>query len=468
VSLIDFNNQNNLKPINPLMKKLLNLLLVAFFAVSFVACDDDDTDTPVITGEEFTVEEVNGMTVISGSTEEDFRMSANTKYMLRGFVYVKDGATLNIEPGTVIMGEKSTKGTLIVERGGKIMAQGTASKPIVFTSAEPAGSRATGDWGGIIMLGKAPVNLGAGAKIEGGIDREYGGSDAADNSGVLQYVRIEYPGIAFQPDNEINGLTMGGVGSGTTIDYVQVSYCGDDSFEWFGGTVNAKHLIAYKNVDDMFDTDNGYSGKLQFLLGISDPNVADASGSNGFESDNDSQGSGATPITAPTYSNVTLFGPLGTNPAAQVNANFKRALHIRRNNKTKLHNSIVMGWPTGLLLDGAATQANATAGEMLIQNTIIAGIPSGKALTVESDGTYDVAGWFNTEANNNAVVDDAATLNIGGAYADSPSFTKAAATIEPGFTGLDSFFENVDYIGAFGDTDWTAGWANFNPQSTAY
>ncbi|GAB3531132.1 hypothetical protein GCM10027443_12960 [Pontibacter brevis] len=452
------------------MKKLLNLLLVAFISVSFMACEDEEPVNPPVTGEEFLTAQENGMTVISGSTEEDFTMRANTKYLLRGFVYVKDGATLTIEPGTIIKGEKSSKGTLIIERGGMIMAEGTAAQPIVFTSAEPAGQRAAGDWGGIIILGNAPVNLGAGARIEGGVDREYGGSDATDNSGTLKYVRIEFPGIAFQPDNEINGLTLGGVGSGTTLDYIQVSHCGDDSFEWFGGTVNAKHLIAYKQVDDMFDTDNGYAGKLQFLVGISDPNVADASGSNGFESDNDSQGSGATPITAPTYSNVSLFGPLGTNPSAQVNSNFKRGLHIRRNNKTKLYNSIVAGWPVGLLLDGAPTQANATAGEMNIRNTVIAGIPSGKALTIESDGNFDVATWFNTAERNNMVVNDAASLGLSGSFAQSgnPEFTTVTTSVEPAFTNLDSFFEQVDYIGAFGSTDWTTGWANFNPQNIAY
>ncbi|WP_162051525.1 T9SS C-terminal target domain-containing protein [Pontibacter pamirensis] len=454
------------------MKKLFNLLLVAFFAVFLFACEDDDPVTPPVTGEEFLTAQENNMTVISGSTEEDFTMRANTKYMLRGFVYVKEGATLTIEPGTVIMGEKSSKGTLIIERGGMIMADGTASQPIVFTSAEPAGQRAAGDWGGIIILGRAPVNLGAGARIEGGVDREYGGDAAADNSGTLRYVRIEFPGIAFQPDNEINGLTLGGVGSGTTMDYIQVSHCGDDSFEWFGGTVNAKHLIAYKTVDDMFDTDNGYSGNLQFLVGIADPNVADASGSNGFESDNDSQGSGASPITAPTYSNVSLFGPLATNPAAQVNSNFKRGLHIRRNNKTKLYNSIVAGWPVGLLLDGAPTQANATAGEMIIRNTIIAGTPAGKALTVEADGTYDVAGWFNAADKNNMVVNDAATLGLSGSFAQNgnPDFTTVSTSVAAGFSGLDnSFFDtSVNYIGAFGSTDWTEGWANFDPQNTAY
>ncbi|MBC5992806.1 T9SS C-terminal target domain-containing protein [Pontibacter cellulosilyticus] len=447
------------------MKKLLNLVFVALFSVAFFACDDEETTTPTPTGLQFTTAQENGMTVISGSTEENYTMKAGTKYMLKGFVYVKDGATLTIEPGTVIKGDKATKGTLVIERGGKIMAEGTAAKPIVFTSAQPAGSRAAGDWGGIIILGKAPVNLGANAMIEGGIDRAYGGTDAADNSGVLKYVRIEYPGIAFQPDNEINGLTMGGVGSGTTIDYVQISYSGDDSFEWFGGTVNAKHLIAYKTVDDMFDTDNGYSGKLQYLVGISDPNVADASGSNGFESDNDSQGSATTPVTSPTYSNVTLFGPLGASSSP--NSNFKRALHLRRNNKTKLHNSIVLGFPTGLLLDGTATETNATNNEFKIQNTVIAA-PSGKALTLVSGSTFDINTWFNATAKGNAVVNDASTLGINGAYNASPNFVKATTSVTPSFTGLDSFFDQVDFVGAFGANNWTAGWANFNPQSTNY
>ncbi|MBD1398036.1 T9SS C-terminal target domain-containing protein [Pontibacter sp. JH31] len=450
------------------MKKLFNLVLVALISVAVFACDEDSTTTPAPTGEQFAMTQENGMMVIAGSTEQNYEFKADQKYLLKGFVYVKAGATLTIEPGTIIKGDKATKGTLIIERGGKIMANGTAQKPIVFTSSQPAGSRAAGDWGGIIILGKAPVNLGTAAKIEGGVDREFGGTDAADNSGVLKYVRIEFPGIAFQPDNEINGLTMGGVGSGTTLDYIQVSYCGDDSFEWFGGTVNAKHLIAYKTVDDMFDTDNGYSGKLQYLVGIADPNVADASGSNGFESDNDSQGSAATPVTAPTYSNVTLFGPLGTNSAASVNANFKRGLHLRRNNQTKLHNSIVMGWPVGLLLDGSATEANATSGSFKIQNTVIAGVPSSKALTLVSGSTFDLASWFNASSKGNAVVDQASSLNIAGAYNTTPSFVKASTTVVPNFSGLDSFFDQVDFVGAFGATDWTAGWANFNPQNTAY
>ncbi|MBF9251777.1 T9SS C-terminal target domain-containing protein [Pontibacter sp. 172403-2] len=452
------------------MKKLLNLILVAF-VVSLVACNnEDDNNTPTPAGTAFTTSQSNGMTVVSGSTEEDFTMMADKKYLLNGFVSVKDGATLTIEPGTVIMGDKDSKGALIIERGGKIMANGTAAKPIVFTSAQPADQRRPGDWGGVIILGKAPVNLGANAKIEGGVDREYGGTDANDNSGSLKYVRIEYPGIAFQPDNEINGLTLGGVGAGTTIDYVQVSYSGDDSYEWFGGTVNAKHLIAYSTVDDMFDTDNGYSGKLQFLVGIANPALADVSGSNGFESDNDSKGTDATPQTSAVFSNVSLFGPRAT-AASTFNEQFGRGLHIRRNSAIQVYNTVVAGWPTGLLLDGAATQANATAGKLKIQNTVIAGAPAGKELTVEKDGSYDVVTWFNASGKANTIVADNAALGLGGAFfsANEPDFT-TAAQLQAGasFTGLDSFFEQVNYIGAFGVEDWTNGWANFTPNSTTY
>ncbi|MGB4414420.1 MAG: hypothetical protein WBI53_05990, partial [Paludibacter sp.] len=181
----------------------------------------------------------------------------NNVYLLNGFVYIPNGVTLTIEAGTIIRGDITNKGTIIVEMGGKLIANGTAVEPIVFTSNQAAGSRNYGDWGGIILLGKAPINP-VTATIEGGVGRSYGGSDATDNSGSLQYVRIEFPGIAFTTDNEINGLTMGGVGSGTILDNIQVSYSGDDSFEWFGGTVNAKHLIALRGWDDDFDTDFGY------------------------------------------------------------------------------------------------------------------------------------------------------------------------------------------------------------------
>jgi len=258
--------------------------------LSITSCKKDDDETPPPAG---------GTTIeISGDITANTKWSSNNKYVLKGFVYVKSPAVLTIEPGTIIRGDKATKGTLIIERGAQIFAVGTQNSPIVFTSNEEKGNRSYGDWGGIIICGRAPINLPGGeGTVEGGTNAIYGGTNAADNSGKLKYVRIEFCGIAFQPNQEINGLTMGGVGNGTEIEYVQISYSGDDSYEWFGGNVDARHLIAFRGWDDDFDTDNGYSGRIQFAAAFRDKDIADQSGSNGFESDNDGQGTTATPFT---------------------------------------------------------------------------------------------------------------------------------------------------------------------------
>lgn len=451
------------------MKNLKSWAFITMMAFASFSCSEDEsTVTP--TEKTYSLTDQNGVVWIEGTIDENLTLKANTRYMLKGFVYVKAPAVLTIEPGTIIKGDQTTNASLIIEKGAKIMAEGTAEKPIVFTSAKAKGSRSAGNWGGIIILGNAPTNLGANAMIEGGVDRPYGGTDVNDNSGILKYVRIEYSGIAFQPDNEVNGLTLGGVGAGTVIDYVQVSFNGDDAFEFFGGTVNVKHLIAYKTVDDMFDTDNGYSGKLQFLVGLSNPNVADASSSNGFESDGDSQGSDATPKTAATFSNVSLFGPLATSSTA-ANSLFKRAMHIRRNSTISVHNSVFAGWPEGLLLDGTKSQANAEAGTLSLTNVVISGTPAGKELRAAS-GTFDVAAWFNAAGKNNAVVAENETLKISGAFNQaSPDFRPGAGSAllsGASFNDMDAFFSPVAYKGAFGTEDWTAGWTNWNPQNTDY
>ena len=437
------------------MKNISKLVLFSAISVLSFACgkdDDDNNNTPPVTE----------VVTLENTLSEDMTLTKDKKYLLKGFVYVPAGKTLTIEPGTIIKGDKDSKGTLIVERGGKLIADGTASDPIVFTSNMPAGQRSVGDWGGIILLGKAPVNLpgGTGA-IEGGVDRMYGGTEPNDNSGVLRYVRLEFSGIAFQPDNEINGLTMGGVGAGTTLDYIQVSYNGDDSFEWFGGTVNAKHLVAYHNVDDMFDTDAGYSGTVQYALGISNPDVADVSKSNGFESDNDGAGSGNTPLTSPKFVNVSLYGPMATT-GSTVNANYGRGLHIRRNSQLQLHNSVEAGWPTGLLLDSEGTQNGA-----MVKNTVIAGATD--ALKAASPATFDVANWFNTTMTGNQIMTNNADLQVPNAYATTGrSF--APATGSPLLSGgvAVAGAEANTFRGAIGQTDWTQGWTNWDPQNTPY
>ena len=312
--------------------------------------------------------------IVEGEITTNTTWVKSKVYLLKGFVYVTDGATLTIEAGTVIRGDKDSKGTLIIEKGGKIHAAGTANEPIIFTSNQDAGNRSYGDWGGLVICGKARINVtGGSATVEGGPRSTYGGNDDTDSSGMLKYVRIEFAGIPLLPDKEINGLTLGGVGNKTMIEYIQVSFSGDDAYEWFGGTVNAKHLVSFRNWDDDFDTDFGFTGKIQFAVALRDPNIADVSGSNGFESDNDGTGSTNEPITSPTFSNVSYFGPKITS-STSVNSNYKRAMHLRRNSRIDIYNSFFAGHPTGLFIDGTATQNNASSQELNVKYVILSGM----------------------------------------------------------------------------------------------
>ena len=306
----------------------------------------------------------------------------NNVYLLQGLVYVDSLATLTIEAGTVIRGDANTViSSLIVQRGATLIANGTECNPIVFTSSKAAGARVKGDWGGVTILGRGLTNQGANVNIEGIGATEprarYGGNNNADNSGSLKYVRIEYAGFAIAAGNELNSLTFGGVGSGTTVDYVQTSFGNDDAFEWFGGAVNAKHLVAYRTLDDDFDTDFGFSGTIQFGLGIKDPTVADdpaVSTSEGFESDNNATAPFTpTPKTSASFYNITQIGAFrcGSNAGSitQPTANgFRRGVRLRRNTELKIFNSIFMNNWRGLVTD-ADVIANGLA---QFQNNILA------------------------------------------------------------------------------------------------
>lgn len=428
--------------------------------------------------------------IVSGSITANTTWTSNNIYLLQGFVFVEAGATLTIQPGTIIKGDQASKGTLTIKQGARIDARGTASQPIVFTSNQPAGSRARGDWGGLILLGRATQNIPATPtqplpKIEGGLtpDAYFGGTDDTDNSGTLQYVRIEFPGVAFSTDNEINGLTLGGVGSGTTIDHIQVSYSGDDSYEWFGGSVNAKYLIAYRGIDDEFDTDNGFHGKVQFAVSLRDPNVADQSGSNAFESDNDANGSNNMPQTAAVFSNVSAFVAPTTGT---LNANYKRAMHIRRNSAESIFNSVLQGYPVGLLLDeGTApfsatnSAVNAANGSLVLSNNVLAGFGANKVATRVNGSTYNVKQFLGTGNDTTSTVArlalNANNFLINGGVNFLPQSTSPLAT-GAAFTNAkltNSFFTPVAYRGAFDPAagaagNWTTGWTNFDPQITCY
>lgn len=294
--------------------------------------------------------------------------------LLQNKVYVTNGATLTILPGTIIRGDLSTGGTLIITKGCKIIAEGTQNSPIVFTSNESVGNRSEGNWGGLVILGQAINNQPGGvANIEGiapTANTEFGGNNDNDNSGSLKYIRIEFAGIPLAPNKEINGITFGSVGKGTQVDFIQVSFSGDDSFEWFGGTVDCKHLIAYKGIDDDFDTDFGYRGRIQFGLIIRDNTLYDAAGdSNGLESDNDATGSSNLPQTAAIFSNLTLVGPKGDGTTVlPVGESFAKSFRIRRNSSISVFNSLIVGWELGLSLEGSSVEDNFLGDTLVFSN----------------------------------------------------------------------------------------------------
>ena len=452
---------------------------------------------------------------VEGVIEGNVTWTANKIYRLKGYVRVGEEAVfgtitktgvLTIEAGTVIIGDKGTKGTLIVQRGSKLIANGTASAPIVFTSAEGVGSRAPGDWGGVVICGKAPNNLTGTIELEGGYKGFHGGTASDDNSGSMKYVRIEYAGIPLNPNQEINSLTMGSVGSGTTLEYIQASFGLDDSFEWFGGTVNAKYLIAYKGTDDDFDVDNGYVGNVQFGLGYRDGNLADASGSNGFEVDNNSAGDGATPFTAATFANISIIGAKGTS-SSYLDNNFQNGAQLRRNSKLKVYNTFITGYPTGLYIDSqrGSAKTNAANGDIVVKNVVIAGTSgwgtsgftslnaniygfgvavadeeqiaktsaTGTVATkpIEIGAGVTATAWFKAIAGNKVLGTTANTGISSALWSARPTLTLTAGGSEsligtalPTLTGMTA----TDYIGAFNATDWTAGWAEYSPNSVLY
>lgn len=334
---------------------------------------------------------------LQGNISVNRTLTSDRTYILKGNVYVDSAVTLTIEPGTIIRGLEGSKAALIIVRTAKLMAEGTQCKPIVFTSNRPVNTQDTalgrtpGDWSGIAILGRARHNQGTEVLIEGLPNTDprnnHGGTDDDDNSGVLKYVRIEFAGEILSANNELNSLTMGSVGRGTTLDYIQTSFGLDDAFEWFGGSVNAKHLVSYGTFDDDFDTDNGYSGTVQYGLIIRDPYYSDASNSSGFESDNDKNGSGLTPKTSCKFYNVTEIGAFrcasNANASGVVPTSFnhRRGIRVRRNSDLKVVNSILMNNWRGLFVDDAVVSGQATQpttvnfneDSAIFRNNIIAG-----------------------------------------------------------------------------------------------
>jgi hypothetical protein len=322
---------------------------------------------------------------------------------------------------------------LVVTKGAKIMAQGTENEPILFTSQQPVGSRAAGDWGGVILLGKAKTNDND-AVIEGLADapeNHYGGTDDADNSGTMTYVRIEYAGYQLSTDNEVNGLTFGSVGSGTTINHIEVNQGLDDCFEWFGGTVNADHLICNTDGDDMFDTDRGFTGTIEYLFGRKRKNPS--ADPNGFEWDNNKNNFAAAPLSHGTAKHATLCGfgvDVGKTTYGAV---------LRRGVTGVIDDSVIVGFtygldardPFGTVAAPSVTITNTTLFDMLTSNIANDG-------ETDNDSGFDETAWFNAGAGNNTT---------------DPGFTTADCQEDAGpsakVTGSSK--------GAFKDGNWLTG-----------
>jgi len=443
----------------------------------------------------------NGKRVeLAGRITKDTTLLKGDENILKGLVYITNGVTLTVEKGATVKGSYSGAdvASLIICRGGKIMAVGTSDEPIVFTSGSP--NPQSGDWGGIILCGKAAINtsyLGTNGlyQVEGGVDNAQGDglagagdatfptADNNDNSGTLSFVRIEYAGYAFQPDKEINSLTMAAVGSGTTIDHVQVTYAKDDAFEWFGGTVNCKYLIAYKTQDDDFDTDNGFSGKVQFGLVMRDSVIADISTSEAFESDNNASGTTASPKTLAIFSNITAIGPRATLNNVG-NSLFRAGAQIRRNSGLSLYNSIIIGWPQGILIDastGTSTALNIEDSSLRLRNVTLAGntvnvkFTGVAGATISSDAT--LLDWFSNSYYNNDVLANAADAKLIQPFNyGAPDPTPFAGTngnqkilntgefSDARFTNDTFFDKSVTYRGAIAPAGatWWKGWTKFN------
>lgn len=379
--------------------------------------------------------EQNGPEVIDpdvdlvGDITEDRTLESGNTYTLTGGLHVKAGATLTIEPGvTIIAKDDDQVDYILVEQGARIDARGTADMPIVMTAER----KAAGSWGGLHICGKAPINAGTDAKSEIG-DASYGGNEPHDNSGALQYIRVEYGGYAFSEEKEANGFTFYGVGDGTVIDHLQ-AYCGsDDGFEWFGGTVNVKYLVSTDNTDDSFDWTEGWCGKGQFMIARQISSECDAL----IEADNNDNDNYASPISHPVLANLTLVGN---------NSDNKRGIRLRAGTQAEIYNAIVTGKERALTTETEGTESALADGTSVLKSVYL----STDVTSDNDEGSilYTVEDFLATGNNNQTnYVFDLTDYYFG--------------TIDGGFDtkSLDTFFDNAPYVGAISAAnDWTSGW----------
>ena len=364
------------------------------------------------------------------------RFDSDTVYVLGAFVHVANGATLTIEEGTRIEGLPNS--ALFVLRGAKILAIGTAAKPIVFTSNRPAGQRQPGDWGGLILVGNGIINRADPILLEGtntggtNVAVTYsGGTNNADDSGELRYVRVEFAGFGPAPDQELNSFTFAAIGSGTRLSYLQSMAGLDDSYEWFGGAVDANHLVSYEAGDDHFDASEGFSGRNQFLIAYQDTIIPPRNGAGntstdpqGIENDgcngaNCVAGFSSQPYTVPIFANFTLVGL--RNTPVSIPAAGGRGMVLRRGTGGFYVNGIVARWPVAVSIRDAATNDRITAGDLQVKNL----------LSVENATLFEAgADRYSVDAAANAIESSAATTSSLFTAFPAPTAAHTAASFD--------------------------------------
>ena len=396
--------------------------------------------------------------VVTGAIDGVETWTNSNYYVLRGAVFVNEGATLDIQAGTRVLGEAGSVGTLIVLRGGRLNAIGTRESPIVFTSDQPVGSRARGDWGGLIINGRAPVNLEGGEGQGEANTGVYGGNDPDDNSGSLRYVRVEFAGVEFSPDNELNGIAFQAVGNGGSYEYIQVHMNRDDAFEWFGGTADLKHAIASNAADDSFDWTFGWTGRAQFVVIHQRGDDADR----GIEADNSEFNNNDLPRSNPQLYNFTMCGDPDRNEGGES----VRAVLFRRGTAVTFRNFLIAGSKTlGMQIDGGSTLEQVANGSTQIGAGVIWGpatpLHAGMVPFVASgrfpDVRANVDGGLSPNCFNHENPD----------FRPTSAATLAGGQLAPIQPPNDGFFEAVSFIGAVPPApgeDWTQGWTAYPQQ----
>ncbi len=408
---------------------------------------------------------IAGTQVIKGSLFGHQTWAANTTWILDGIVYVEAGGTLTIEPGTRIEGRPGS--ALVITRDATLFARGQESAPIIFTSNQAEGTRTAGDWGGVVMLGSAPVNV-EGAQIEGipaGDTRgEFGGRDVESSCGVMEYSRIEFAGFEVYANNELNGLTLGGCGSNTIIRHVQVHRALDDGIEVFGGTVNLKHIVITGAGDDSLDWDMGWRGNVQFLVAQQHANVGD----NAFEGDNLKANPNASPLSEPTMYNVTLISP-------RSHEKYHRAMTLKVGTGGHFHNIIIDGFSGETIdLKGAETVRRISNGELTFNSMMVHKVGNrgltffdAEAMDSDDDDGFDERRYFQSSAVAAQFGTDP-LLTRDATSASHPDFAPTARS--PARNGAspipqgEFWDEAANYLGAVrpGNVqNWTDGWTSY-------